>query len=79
MTSVYEGFRAWDDAAPKTPAKKDLRARLVGRRVRMISRMTPDVDGPAGVIKSVSRSGVRVKWDHSGAVESAHPDDLGFI
>lgn len=78
-TSVYEGFQAWNDAAPKTPAKKELRARLVGRRVRMISRVTPDVDGPVGVIVSVGLTGVRVKWSHSGEVEYAHPDDLRFF
>ncbi|MHA7270385.1 hypothetical protein [Arthrobacter sp. HLT1-20] len=80
MTLPVNEFLGWRTAVKEAPETAPARrARLVKRRVQHISHVRTDYVGPTGVIKSVSAAGFRVRWDHSGATELCHPEDVVFI
>lgn len=77
-TEPCQVFHAWREAVDAAAA---LRAPLVNRRVQMLRRPWQGEDHvpSAGVIKDVIASGFKVRWDHSGVVETCHPDLVVFI
>jgi hypothetical protein len=58
-------------ARAKSPSHAQFRR---GDRVRYIG-LSGRADGPEGVVQTVSKVGLRVRWD-TGAIELVHPDDV---
>jgi hypothetical protein len=49
-----------------------------GQRVRYVGIAARATNGPVGIVVSVSKRGVRVRWD-VGRVELVHPDDIRAV
>lgn len=79
-TEVIDAFLTWQATFN---AADDLRQRLVGRRVQMISHARPDYRGPKGEIRRVNAAGIEVAWENQDGpgrtVSNAHPEDVWFI